>query len=458
MQSNGKVDILNSSIGKALFKLAWPLVLTNLLQTMYNITDAFFLGKLGTAEFSAPTLAQPIMFVFIALGAGFSQAGSTIIAQYTGMKRQDLAEKNAAQAILTTLVLSSVFSLVGILSARTIVSQMALSKYTIDLAVTYMVIELASVPFMFVMQLNSGILRGWGNSVIALRLTFVSVMMNVVLDPIFIFGFKQGVAGAAVATFISRFVIAVYFTYLMFSGKYGFKLRVKDFKPDFSSIMQVIKIGLPASFGQAVTSLGFTLIMGVVSRFGVEVVSAYGVGQKISQLMVNFASGVSLACASMIGQFLGADRPDWASRTVKKAAIFTFSVALAVSTLLFFFGHNVTQFFVNDPKVIEMGEIYFRLISFSLPFFTTLAVFMDTLRGSGHTVQSTIIDIVRLWGIRIPIVTILAEKYGFRGVFYGMIISNISAMFLAMAFLVFGNWKKKIVKVQKISGEHVEEG
>ncbi len=458
MQSNGKVDILNSSIGKALFKLAWPLVLTNLLQTMYNITDAFFLGKLGTAEFSAPTLAQPIMFVFIALGAGFSQAGSTIIAQYTGMKRQDLAEKNAAQAILTTLVLSSVFSLVGILSARAIVSQMALSKYTIDLAVTYMVIELASVPFMFVMQLNSGILRGWGNSVIALRLTFVSVMMNVVLDPIFIFGFKQGVAGAAIATFISRFVIAVYFTYLMFSGKYGFKLRVKDFKPDFSSIMQVIKIGLPASFGQAVTSLGFTLIMGVVSRFGVEVVSAYGVGQKISQLMVNFASGVSLACASMIGQFLGADRPDLASRTVKKAAIFTFSVALAVSTLLFFFGHNVTQFFVNDPKVIEMGEIYFRLISFSLPFFTTLAVFMDTLRGSGHTVQSTIIDIVRLWGIRIPIVTILAEKYGFRGVFYGMIISNISAMFLAMTFLVFGNWKKKIVKVQKISGEHVEEG
>ncbi len=458
MQSNGKVDILNSSIGKALFKLAWPLVLTNLLQTMYNITDAFFLGKLGTAEFSAPTLAQPIMFVFIALGAGFSQAGSTIIAQYTGMKRQDLAEKNAAQAILTTLVLSSVFSFVGILSARAIVSQMALSKYTIDLAVKYMVIELASVPFMFVMQLNSGILRGWGNSVIALRLTFVSVMMNVVLDPIFIFGFKQGVAGAAIATFISRFVIAVYFTYLMFSGKYGFKLRVKDFKPDFSSIMQVIKIGLPASFGQAVTSLGFTLIMGVVSRFGVEVVSAYGVGQKISQLMVNFASGVSLACASMIGQFLGADRPDLASRTVKKAAIFTFSVALAVSTLLFFFGHNVTQFFVNDPKVIEMGEIYFRLISFSLPFFTTLAVFMDTLRGSGHTVQSTIIDIVRLWGIRIPIVTILAEKYGFRGVFYGMIISNISAMFLAMAFLVFGNWKKKIVKVQKISGEHVEEG
>lgn len=458
MQSNGKVDILNSSIGKALFKLAWPLVLTNLLQTMYNITDAFFLGKLGTAEFSAPTLAQPIMFVFIALGAGFSQAGSTIIAQYTGMKRQDLAEKNAAQAILTTLVLSSVFSFVGILSARAIVSQMALSKYTIDLAVTYMVIELASVPFMFVMQLNSGILRGWGNSVIALRLTFVSVMMNVVLDPIFIFGFKQGVAGAAVATFISRFVIAVYFTYLMFSGKYGFKLRVKDFKPDFGSIMQVIKIGLPASFGQAVTSLGFTLIMGVVSRFGVEVVSAYGVGQKISQLMVNFASGVSLACASMIGQFLGADKPDLASRTVKKAAIFTFSVALTVSTLLFFFGHNVTKFFVNDPKVIEMGEIYFRLISFSLPFFTTLAVFMDTLRGSGHTVQSTIIDIVRLWGIRIPIVTILAEKYGFRGVFYGMIISNISAMFLAMAFLVFGNWKKKIVKVHKISGEHVEEG
>jgi len=458
VQSNGKVDILNSSIGKALFKLAWPLVLTNLLQTMYNITDAFFLGKLGTAEFSAPTLAQPIMFVFIALGAGFSQAGSTIIAQYTGMKRQDLAEKNAAQAILTTLVLSSVFSFVGILSARAIVSQMALSKYTIDLAVTYMVIELASVPFMFVMQLNSGILRGWGNSVIALRLTFVSVMMNVVLDPIFIFGFKQGVAGAAVATFISRFVIAVYFTYLMFSGKYGFKLRVKDFKPDFGSIMQVIKIGLPASFGQAVTSLGFTLIMGVVSRFGVEVVSAYGVGQKISQLMVNFASGVSLACASMIGQFLGADKPDLASRTVKKAAIFTFSVALTVSTLLFFFGHNVTKFFVNDPKVIEMGEIYFRLISFSLPFFTTLAVFMDTLRGSGHTVQSTIIDIVRLWGIRIPIVTILAEKYGFRGIFYGMIISNISAMFLAMAFLVFGNWKKKIVKVHKISGEHVEEG
>jgi putative MATE family efflux protein len=441
-----KVNVFEVPITKGLLTLAWPIILANLLQTIYNITDAYFLGKLGPKEFSVPTIVFPIVFVFISLAAGFSHAGSSMVAQYTGMGEKRNAEKSAAQTIITVFVISALIMVIGLILSDSLVSIMQVEQDIHELAVFYLRIILLGLPFLFSMELIAGIFRGWGNSVIALKLMFFAVVTNIILDPIFIFVIDWGVVGAAVATIISRGTFAGVFAYILFSGKLGFKVHMKDFKPDFRFIKKVLSIGLPASLGQSVTAFGFTIITSVVSQFGPVVISAYGVGNRINSMVVMFAVGMSLATGAMAAQFIGADHKEKAVETVRKAGVITFITILGISILLFFFGQYITQFFINDPEVIEVGVIFFQLVSFSLPFFALMDIFMGTLRGTGHTIQSTIVDMVRLWGIRVPLILIMSETWGYKGVFYAMIISNVSAMILSFLFIKFGNWKDRIVE------------
>ena len=443
---NEKVDIFSLPIYKGLLKLAWPIVLTNLLQTIYNITDAFFLGKLGTVEFSAPTVTFPIIFILISLAMGFSHAATSMIAQYTGMKNKALAEKSAAQVILTLLSLAIIIMIFGYFLSGNILRWMKISDELYETALSYLRIMILAIPFIFFTELFASIFRGWGNSVIALQMMFFAVVFNIILDPIFIFLLGFSVQGAAFATLIARGTAAFYFLYILLSNKLGFTVHLKDFKPDFRMIRKVLAIGLPGSLGQSVTALGFTFIMSVVAGFGTTVISIYGIGQRVLSMVTMFAVGMSLATATMAGQFVGAQEPERAEEAVKKAAWMTFLIVFSISVLLFFFGQYVTQFFINQQEVIDLGRHFFRLVSLSLPFFATMAVFQGALRGTGHTMQATTADLIRLWGVRIPFVLILSNVYGFNGVFYAMIISNIGALIIVYMFLRIGNWKQRVVE------------
>ncbi|HOO32265.1 MAG TPA: MATE family efflux transporter [Thermotogota bacterium] len=443
---NQKVDIFHLPIYKGLFMLAWPIVLTNLLQTLYNLTDAYFLGKLGTVEFSAPTVTFSIVFILISLATGFSHAATSMIAQYIGMKNKKMAEKSAAQVMLTLLVLSVFVMTLGYYFAPSILKLINVEGELFDKSLSYLRVMIFAIPFMFFSELFSSIFRGWGNSVITLQIMFLTVGLNIALDPLFIFALGLGVEGAALATLIARGVSVVYFLYVLLKNRTGFTVHLKDFKPDFRMIRKILSIGLPGSIGQSVTAVGFTFIMGVVTQFGAAVISIYGIGNRVLSMVTMFAVGMSLATATMAGQFVGADKPEKAEETVRKSAIITFLVVLVISTLLFFFGQYVTKFFINDPEVIDLGYLYFRLVAFSLPFFATMSVFQGALRGTGHTTLATTADMLRLWAVRIPLVMWFSELFGFYGIFYAMIISNISAMIIAYVFLKIGNWKERVVE------------
>lgn len=445
MKQIKKVDIFNQPVEKALMKLAWPIIVSNLLQTVYNITDAFFLGKLGKVEFSAPTVAWPIIFVFISLAGGFSQAGTSMVAGYTGMDNKKMAEKSAAQSMLTVTVISVAVMTIGLIFGKYFLNFMKVSDDVFELSHSYLNVILISMPFMFFMELISGIFRGWGNSFVPMMITGLSVTLNVILDPVFIFKFNLGVNGAAVATLISRIIFAGYFLYIIFSGKMGFQVHIKDFKPDFRYINKVLTIGLPSSVGQSVSAVGFAIITGVISAFGPAVISAYGVGNRITNIIVMVAAGLGFATSTMAGQYIGGNKPEKASETVRKASVTTFLIVMSFSVLLFFFGKYVTIFFINDEEVIKIGVKFFKLVSFSLPFFATMSILVGAMRGTGHTMQATVVDLLRLWAVRVPLVIFMADRFGFVGVFYAMIISNIFALVLSYIFLKFGNWKEKVV-------------
>jgi len=456
VEHKNRVDVFNRGIFSSLFLLSWPIVISNLMQTLYNAVDAYFLGKLGKIEFSAPTIVWPLIFVFISLSIGFTQAGVTLVAQYTGAKNEFNAKKAAGQVLLISTILGIVLSIVGIIISRPIISLIAgqESIEVVDYAVSYFNLIMIGLPFAFIFNSASSILRGWGDSKFTLNIMFISTVLNIILDPVLIFGLlglpKMGVNGAAVATTIARVVAAIISINHLFTGKRGFKITLKCLKPDLFLIKRVFKIGLPGSISMTFTSLGFVVIMRFVSSFGPTVVSAYGVGNRIINFITMISFGIGNSVTTMIGQFLGAKDIKNAEKTVKIAFITNFAIIFSLSLLTFFFGGHLTKFFINDPEVIQVGYLFFRYVSFSLPFFTSMAVFTNTLIGAGRTDLSMIVDIMRLWGIRVPLIWLFSSRFGFKGLFIAMIISNISALIVAGLIVKFANWKKPII--------HTEEG
>ncbi|APT76251.1 multidrug transporter MATE [Marinitoga sp. 1135] len=451
MKKNHRVDIFSRSILSSLFLLSWPMIVSNLMQTLYNIVDAYFLGKLGKVEFSATTITWPLVFVFISFTIGFSNATVTLVSQYTGAKNKKMSQKTAGQAYVVSIILGLILSTIGILFSNQIIHAITGEKSAevIPYAIRYFNIIMIGMPFGFLFNISSSILRGWGDSKFSMHMMFYSTIINIILDPIFIFGFwlipEMGVAGAAWATTISRFITGVVSSYLVFKGERGFKINIEDLKPDIEIIKKILFIGFPGSLSYTITSIGFAVIMKFVSSFGPVIVSAYGIGNRIINLITMISFGIGSAVTTMVGQFLGANEIENAEKTVKTAFITNFLIITVLSTFTFFFGGHLTKFFINEPEVIKIGDIFFKYVSFSLPFFASMSVFVNTLVGAGKTGQSMIINITRLWGIRIPLIALMSQKWGFLGLFYAMIISNILAMILAWLFVKFGNWRKSII-------------
>ncbi|KLO23294.1 multidrug transporter MATE [Marinitoga sp. 1197] len=448
---NTKVDIFNNSIIMSLFLLSWPIIISNLMQTMYNIVDAYFLGKLGKIEFSATTVTWPVIFVFISFTIGFSNATVSLVSQYTGANNKKMSQKTAGQAYIIAIILGITLAFIGVLVSNPVINLITgeNSKEIAPYAIKYFNIIMIGMPFAFLFNISGAILRGWGDSKFSMHMMFYSTVINIILDPLLIFGFGPfptlGVAGAAWATTTARIFTGLISSYLVFKGERGFKVNLSDLIFDSYIVKKILSIGFPGSMSYTFTSFGFVVIMKFVSSFGPAVVSAYGIGNRIINLITMISFGIGAAVTTMIGQFLGANDIKNAQKTVKIAFITNFTIIAFLSTLTFFFGAHLTRFFINEPEVIEIGKIFFKYVSFSLPFFSSMSVFVNTLVGAGRTGQSMIINVTRLWGIRIPLIAIMANTWGFLGIFYAMIISNILAMIIAWLFVHFGNWKKAII-------------
>jgi len=446
-----RVDVLNQRIEYSIFHLAWPLIISNSFQTIYNIVDSYFLGKLGPIQFSASTVTWPVIFTFISLAMGFSHAGIAIVSQYAGKKDVLGLGKSSGQLYLVTLITGLLSTIVGLAFAKPIIYGIVGSKnaQVIPYAISYYVVDMIGLPLVFIINTTTSVMRAVGDSQFGMRIILYMNLTNMIFDPLLIFGIgpfpKLSVAGAAWASNIGRLVAAIISVNHVFSERAVVRIERKDFKPDWKMISLILKLGLPSAIGMSVTSAGFAIIMKYVAMFGPAVISAYGIGNRVTNLVSMISFGLAGAVSTMVGQFIGARRFEDAERTVRTAFFWNVIIIGFLSVLTFAYGKQVTKFFINDPEVIKMGDIFFKYISFSMPIFTSYMIYNNALIGAGKTVLTMIGDILRLWGIRIPIIAVLATTMGFKGIFVGMIISNLIVFFVTYAFFRFSNWKKAVV-------------
>lgn len=439
--------ILSESLWKAVITLGLPVMATNLIQTIYNLVDTFFIGKLGTSQVASVQLSWPVNFILLSLGAGLSIATTSMIAQYTGAGHHEKAKKAAAQILVVNLFLSIAVAAVTIPFLRQIVSMLGVSGELSEHTYNYLLVNLIGLPTVFLMFAYNGIKNGSGDTVSPMLLNTAGVVLTILLDPIFIFTLDMGVAGGAWAMVASRGIFSAYAIAKMFITPSQLKLSLSDLKPDIPFIKNVFKIAIPSSVGQSMEAFGFLVMNLFIVDLGEATLTAFSIGNRVNGLVLMPAMGIGAALATIVGQNLGANQLSRAKEAVKVSSILSTIVLILGGIPMIIWANPIIGAFSKDPMVISQGAFYLILITLSIPLMGFFNVFVGTFQGAGHTTMVMMLQMGRLWAIRIPLIIFLMKIMPGNpsAIWYSMILSNFLICIIGYFMYKSKKWEKRLV-------------
>lgn len=443
--------ILNGDIYKVIITLSIPIMINNLIQTLYNLADGVWVSKLGSVQFAATAFVWPVNFLFISLGIGLSIAGTALLSQLIGAGDYEEANKYSSQLIVVSLILSVCFTIIGYLVSPYVIRLMGATGDLAEYSNIYLKIIFLDMPFMFLFFNFNSIMNAQGNTMLPTVLSAISAILNVILDPIFIFTFNMGIAGAAIATLISRALLSIIGIYILFKTPTMIKPKLKGFRFDKDIIKKIVRVGVPSSIGQTGSALGFMVLNSFIASYGTATMAAFGMINRVTSLIMQPAMGVGAALTSIVGQNLGSEQIDRVRDAFKKSSIFTISFSLIGIFILLLFDIEIVNFFMqskDDLEVIAQGVSYLRYVSFSMPLMGMFSVFQGIFQGSGHTKYSMAMEVGRLWFVRLPMILIFKHftNIGSEGIWFSMSFSNLIVCIYGLAVYKRGNWQRKVIK------------
>lgn len=464
MNNTNRKKLLEGPILKSLFTLAVPIVLANILQAGYQLTDSFWVGRLGGGAVAAVSVSGPIAFLTIALGIGLAIAGSTLIAQNFGAKNYTMVNHVAGQTLLMIALVSTVLSIIGYLVAPTILTAMGVAPDIYPEALGFMRVSFIGLVFNFLFFMFQSIMRGVGEAKLPVYIVLGTVIFNFALDPLFIFGYgpvpAMGVTGAAIATVMTQSVAALIGLIILLGGKYGIHLSAKDFKPDFKFIKSAFMLGLPASIEQSARALGMVVITFLIASFGTLAIAAYGVGSIFVQVVIIPALGLSMAIATLVGQNIGAGNIKRAEEIGKIGSWIGFIVLTFFGGLTFLFARQLVMFFVpNDQPVIEAGTTFLRIMALSWGFIGLQMSLTGVFRAAGDMMTAMILALVSQWVLQFPLAYVLSKhtSLGIDGLWWSFTASNIITGIITIILYSRGKWKQSKLTTDERFAEKVSE-
>lgn len=449
-QSQKQKLFLEGSIAKALFVLALPIVLTNLLQSAYQLIDSFWVGRLGAESVAAVSVSFPLIFLMTALGAGFSIAGSTLVAQYVGAKNQKQVNHVSAQTLIMVVLTSLLLGSIGFIFAPSILHLMGVGADVFPHALGFLRVSFVGLVFIFGFFMFQSLMNAVGKTKIPIIIVLCTVLLNLILDPLFIFGFglipAYGVMGAAFATLGTQFLASFIGLVILLRGKQGIHLRWKNFKPDFSFVKKAFRLGFPASIEQSARALGFTMMSFLVTSFGTLTMAAYGVGGNVLMTVIIPALGISIAIGILVGQNIGAGNKERAVEIARLGSLIAFGILTLCGILSFVFARSLATFFVpGDIEVITEAARFIRIMSLSFGFIGIQMAYNGVLRASGNMIAPMMMTLISQWVIQFPLAYILSKHTSleFTGIWYAFPISNV--IMFVIAYIWFKNtpWQEK---------------
>lgn len=436
-------DYTKGSITTAVFLLAIPMILELSLESVFAVVDMFFVGKLGQNAIAAVGLTESLISLVYSLAVGLSTAATAIIARRIGEKNPEGAAHAGAQALLVSLIVTTVLSVTGVIFAGDILTFMGASKEVVAEGTIFTRIMFGGSVSIILLFLVNGIFRGAGNAAMAMKSLWIASGVNIILCPILVHFF--GLMGAAMATVTGRTSGVLYQLYHLQKGNGVLKFKKKDFRFDSKIIRTITKIAWPATIQFMVASGSWIILTRLVAETGGTAASAgYQIAFRNFLFFILPAWGLSNAAATLVGQNLGAKQPERAEKSVFLTAKYS-AIFMAFVMLFFIFcSRAIVGVFTQDPEVLSYGTQALQIIGSGFIFYGISMVMTQALNGAGDTRTPTLINFVCFWVFQIPFAYLMAIGFGLgsTGAFLAIPAAQILVALLSWYYFRKGKWKQ----------------
>lgn len=435
-------DFTKGNILKQLIIFSGPIMLTNLLQTSYQVVDSLWIGNLlGATALGVVTVSSAIIFTVLSFVIGLNNAALAILSQQKGRNDTEGLKRylNAFVVILT--VMAIFLSIAGFFYAEGLLKLLGTPDNMMIAAKSYLRINFIGILFLFGYNFISTVLRALGDSKTPLRFVMIAVALNIVLDPLFIAVFNWGIDGAAYATILAQGTAFIYgLIHVLWRGLAPFSVPTLPTKQEVGLILN---LGIPSGLQMAVISAGSAAIMSVVTIFGSNVVGGFGAAQRLDNILMLPAQALSTSVSSIAGQNIGVR--DWrrVNAVTKYGLLYNFSIMIFIGLLIVLFGEYGVRLFIDETEAVTFATSYLQIMAFCFPFLGINFILNGIVRAAGAMYQILVLNIISFWVLRYPLTALFANIYGEIGIAMGMGTSFIISSIFASLYYRYGKWREK---------------
>jgi len=445
--SGTEQDFTEGALRRAIFLLSVPMVLEMVMESVFAITDIFFVSKLGPDSVATVGLTESVITVVYAIASGLSMATTSMVARRIGEKDRDKAGRVALQSIITGLFISILISIPGILFSADLLRIMGANDTIVNEMSSYTSIMMGGNIVIMLLFIMNAVLRSSGDAAISMRVLWLGNIINIVLDPCLIFGLgpfpELGIKGAAIATTTGRSIAVLYQLYLLFNGRRRVKILREHIRINLKLISQILKISLGGIGQNLIATSSWIGLVRIVSVFGSDALAGYTIAIRIILFALLPSWGISNAAATLVGQNLGAGKPERAERAVWVTAVINMILLGGFGLLMIIFPATFINFFIEDIAVVQSGIAGLRIISIGFIAYGLGMVLVNAFNGAGDTITPTRVNIIAFWIIEIPLAYLLAIKSGLRenGVFLAIVVAESLMTIIVLLLFRRGRWK-----------------